>query len=80
MDKKLESSQAAARHMKKVTKDPEAVQVNLLRHQRTELPPIKFQRKQNKRYKSRQLPNKNYQEDKYRERMPQAKERFYKNP
>ena len=46
MAKKLESSQATAKHMKKVTRDPEAVQVNLLRHQRTELPLSKFQRKQ----------------------------------
>ena len=80
MAKKLESSQATAKHMKEVTRHPEAVQVNLLRHQRTELPPSKFQSKQNKRYKSRQPPNKNYQENKKRKRMPQAKERFYKNP
>ena len=62
MAKKLESSQVTAKHIKKVTREPEAVQVNLLRHQRTELIPIKFQRKQNKRYKSRQPTNKNYQE------------------
>ena len=79
MAKKLESSQAIAKHMRQVTKDPQATQVNLLRHQRTELPPSKFQRKQNKRYKSRQPLNKNYQEDKYRERRPQTKERFHKN-
>ena len=35
--------------MNKVTRDPEAVQVNLLRHQRTELPPGKAQRKQFKK-------------------------------
>ena len=54
MAKKFESSKATAKHMKKVTGDPEAVQVNLLRHQSTELPPSKFQRKQNKRYRARQ--------------------------
>ena len=63
-----------------MSSEPHVTQIHLLRHQRTELPPTKFQRKQNKRYKSRQPPNKNYQEDKYRGRMPQAKERFYKNP
>ena len=80
MAKKLESSQTTAKHMRKVTKDPQATQVNLLRHQRTELPPSQFRRKQIKRYKSRQFLNKNYQEGKYRERRPQAKERFHKNP
>ena len=45
MAKKLESSQATAKHMRQVTKEPQATQVNLLRHQRTVLPPSKFQRK-----------------------------------
>ena len=79
MAKKLESTQATAKYMRQVTKDPQATQVNLLRHQRTELPPSTFQRKQNKRYKSRQPPNKQYQEDKYKERMPQANGRHHKN-
>ena len=80
MAKKLESSQATAKHMRQVTKDPQATQINLSRHQRTELPPSKFHRKQNKRYRARQAPNKHYQEDKYKERMPQANGRFHKNP
>ena len=80
MAKKLESSQATAKHMRQVIKEPQATQVNLLRHQRTELPPSKFQRKQNKRYRSRQAPNKQHQEDKYKERMSQANGRFLKNP
>ena len=63
MAKKLESSQGTAKHMRQVTNDPQAIQVNLLRHQRTELPPSKFQRKQNKKYRARQAPNKHYQED-----------------
>ena len=62
-----------------MSSEPQATQIHLLRHQRTELPPTKFQRKQNKRFKQRQLPNKKYQEDQYREIKPQAKERFYKN-
>ena len=64
MGQKLESSQATAKHMRQVSKDPQATQVNLLRHQGTELPPNKFQRKQNKRYRSRPAQNKHYQEDK----------------
>ena len=63
-----------------MSSEPQATQIHLLRYQRTEIPPTKSQRKQNKRYKQRQPPNKNYQEDKYRDRMPQTKERFYKNP
>ena len=47
--KKLESSQSTARHMKKMSNEPHATQINLLRHQRTDLPPTKSQRKQNKK-------------------------------
>ena len=43
--KKLESSKSTARHTKKVSSDPPATQVNLLRHQRTEIPPNKAKRK-----------------------------------
>ena len=80
MTKKLESLQSTARNIKKMSSELQATHIHLLRHQRTELPPSKSQRKQNKRYKQMQPPDKSYQEDKYRERMPQAKERFYKNP
>ena len=62
-----------------MSSEPQATQIHLLRHQRTELPPTKFQRKQNKRFKQRQSPNKKYQEDQYRERKHQTKERSYKN-
>ena len=73
MAKKLESSQSTARHIKKMSSEPQANQIHLLRHQRSELLPSKFQRKQNKRFKQRQPSNKTYQEDHYRERKPQAK-------
>ena len=53
MAKKLESSQARAKHMRQITNDPQATQINLLRHQRTELPPNKAQRKQFKKNKYR---------------------------
>ena len=53
MAKKLEGSQATAKHIKQVTNEPHAAQINLLRHQRTELPPTKFQRKQNKRIQTK---------------------------
>ena len=51
--KKLESSKSTARHIKKMSSDPQATQIHLLRHQRTELPPTKAQRKQFKKNKSR---------------------------
>ena len=48
MAKKLDSSQATAKYMKQVTKELHPTQINLLRHQRTELPQSKAQRRQNK--------------------------------
>ena len=36
--KKFESSKATAHHIKQVTGDPQATQINSMRHQRTELP------------------------------------------
>ena len=48
MAKKLEGSQATAKHIKQVTNEPHATQINLLRHQKMELPPSKAQRRQNK--------------------------------
>ena len=46
--KKLDSSKSIARQIKTVTSEPPAAQINLLRHQRTEIPPSEAQRKQNK--------------------------------
>ena len=64
MAKKLEGSQATAKHMKQVTNEPHATQINLLRHQRTELPPSKTQRRQNK---FRHKPNReNHQQANYK--------------
>ena len=58
MIKKLESSKSTAKHIKLVPSEPQATQVNLLRHQRTELPPSKFQRKQRKAFRSRHVNHK----------------------
>ena len=46
--KKMESSQATAKHIKQVASDPQASQIHLMQHQCTELPPSKFQRQQKK--------------------------------
>ena len=43
--KKLESSKTAACHIKQVAGDPQAAQINLLRHQHTELPAGKYKKK-----------------------------------
>ena len=43
--KKLESSKATAHHIKQVAGDPQAVQINLLRHQHTEFQAGKYKKK-----------------------------------
>ena len=56
--KRLESSKAAACHIKQVAGDPQAAQINLLRHQYKELPAAKYKKKSS--FKSRQLNHKNH--------------------
>ena len=51
--KKLESSKSTARNIKKMSSDPQAAQIYLLRHQRTEIPPYKAKKKQSKQNKFR---------------------------
>ena len=43
--KTLESSKATVRHIKQVSGEPQATQINLLRHQRTELPQHRYKKK-----------------------------------
>ena len=74
--KKLESSKSTAKHIKQISSGLQATQVNLLRHQCTELPPSKFQRKERKSFRSRQTKYKYQQEDKQSERLPQVNRRF----
>ena len=74
--KKLESSKSTAKHIKQLSNEQQATQVNLLRHQCTELPPTKFQRKQRKSFTSRSANPKYQQEDRYSERFPQANRKF----
>ena len=70
--KKFESSQATAKHIKQVTRDPQAVQVNLLWHQCTELSPSKSMRQKKKKlFKFRQEATKHFQNA----RKPQEKSR-----
>ena len=43
--KKLESSKATVRHIKQVSGEPQVAQINLLHHQRTELPQHRYKKK-----------------------------------
>ena len=54
MEKKLESANSTAKHTKQVSCEPQATQVYLLRHQRTELPPSKLQIKERKAFRSKE--------------------------
>ena len=44
--KKMGASKAMVHHMKQVASDPQAAQINLTRHQQTDLPPSKHKKKQ----------------------------------
>ena len=66
MAKKLEGSQAPAKHMKQVNNEPPATQINLLRHQRTELPLSKAQRRQNKFRHKPNFNRENHQQTNYK--------------
>ena len=46
--KKVDSSKSTAKHIKHVSNEPQATQIHLQRHQCTELPPNKYQRKKRK--------------------------------
>ena len=72
--KKLESSKATACHIKQVAGDLQAAQINLLRHQRTELPVGKYKKKRSS-MKTRQLNNKNQGQEGYHLQV-QPKKKF----
>ena len=57
--KRMESSKATAHHIKQVADDPQAVQINLLRHQCTELPAGKYKKKDSPLVRSKQSNHKN---------------------
>ena len=72
--KKMESSKSTARHNKAVASDPQVVQVNLMRHQRTDLPPSKAKQKQNsQKFKSKN--HKRYSGE-HKNQRPSHKPRF----
>ena len=77
--KKLESSKSTVKHIKQVSHEPQAAKINLMRHQCTEMPQTKFQRKQRK-FKPKQSNPRIQQEyqqyDRPSERMPQVNRKF----
>ena len=78
LTKKMESSKSTARHIKQVASDPQAAQVNIMRHQRTDLPPSKSKQKQHS-HKSRSKSQKRYSSEHknqgppYKKKLIQAK-------
>ena len=73
--KKLESSKSTPKYIKQVSNEPQATQIHLLRHQCTELPPNKHQRKQRKS-KSRPSNYKYQQEERKIDRPLQEHEKY----
>ena len=72
--KKLESSKATAHHIKQVAGDPQATQINLLRHQCTELPAGKYKKKRAP-MKPKQVNHKHQGNEAFHP-QPQPKKRF----
>ena len=56
--KKMEASKATAHHIKHITSDPQVAQVNLMRHQCTDIPSSKNKKKHS--FKSRPPSHKQY--------------------
>ena len=67
--KKMESSKSTARHIKAVASDPQVAQVNLMRHQRTDVPPCKSKWKQHS-HKQRSRSPKRYSNEHKNQRPP----------
>ena len=64
LSKRMESSKATALYIKKVAGDPQAAQINLLRHQCTELPAGKYKKKRSS-VKSKQSHHKQHGSERY---------------
>ena len=77
LTKKMESSRSTAKHIKAVASDPQAVQVNLMRHQRTDLPLSKVKWKQNSQ-KTKSKSHKRYSGE-HKNQRPPHKSRFDPN-
>ena len=70
--KKLESSKATVYHIKQVAGDPQAVQINLMGHQHTELPSSKYKKKRTL-WKPKQTNYKHQGSDSHKPQVQQKK-------
>ena len=70
--KKMEASKATVHHINQVASDPQVTQVNLMRHQRTDLPPSKHKKKQQS-VKSRPPSHKRYSSQHNQHQVPPTK-------
>ena len=68
--KNLKSSKATMRHIKQVSGEPQATQINLLRHQRTELPQHRYKKKRSYT-KPQPGNNKSHGHDQYQSQISQ---------
>ena len=75
--KDLKSSKAMARHIKQVSGEPQATQINLLRHQRTELPQHRYKKKRSYT-KPKPGNNKSQGHDKYQSQISQRNKADHK--
>ena len=73
--KKLESSKSTVKYIRQVSNEPQATQIHLLRHQCTELPPNRYQRKHRKP-KPRPSNYRYQQEERKIDRPPQEHETY----
>ena len=71
--KKMEASKAIAHHIKQVASDSQVTQVNMMRHQRTDLPPSKHKKKQHY-FKLR--PHKRYSSEHNQHHVPPYKKKI----
>ena len=75
--KKMEASKATAHHIKQVASDPQVAQINLMRHQRTDLTSSMSKRKQQS-FKSRSKSHKRYSSE-HKQKVPPYKKKFDPN-
>ena len=76
--KKMESSKATAHHIKQVAGDPQAVQINLMRHQHTEISSGKHEKRKSF-VKSKQPSHKNVVQDNLQESSYNKKSFYPRN-
>ena len=75
LTEKIKASKATAHHIKEVASNPQVAQINLMRHQRTDLPPRK-NKKESKSFKFRPQNHKRYSSEHNQHQVPPYKKKF----